>query len=322
MSFLTIELIVVEALFFTDLILNFFVLYQSKSYEREREGKRILAVTARHYIGSWFLLDLLCVLPLHVLVPGWRSNKLTFHLCMAVKFLRIFHVFRLRGSIKYFLRDICAKLPVFSPTAEAMAILLLLFLQTATYFLYLGCGLVVLRTFFVEGQDLKESFYSLLVEDVSFVVLTAATVGNSSIDVPYSVLIFLIVATFLFFGYTMSRMGLFLAKIGTYIEISRLGEDSQIEEIYGLAAYWEGFVRTEKDHNTLDRIVCSIRLYSMGCSKYPSLPQFSSVLGEGRLFKKMVADPFLSFKDRFPYLNKCLDQEALWKIYCSGELRM
>jgi hypothetical protein len=316
------ELLIVEGLFVTDLALNFVVLYDSNSYERDELGCDVLRETSRKYIGSWFLLDLCCVLPWHLIIPQWRTNKLIFHLCMAVKYLRILHVFRLRGSIKYFLRDVCAKLPTFSPTSEAMAILFLLFLQAVTYFLYLGCGLVVLRTFFDQGEDLNESFYSLLVDDISFVVLTAATVGNSSIDVNYLVLILLIVATFLFFGYIMSRMSLFLAKIGTYLQISRLGEDAEIDDIYGLAAYWERYVRTAKDLNTLDRIVCSIRLYSMACSKYPSLPQFSSVLGEGRLFKKMVANPFLSFKQRFPYLDKCLDQESIWKIYCCSELRM
>ena len=319
---MTAELITVELLFFTDLLMSFVVLYDSKSYQKDELGYSVLSKTCRQYIGSWLLLDLFCVIPWHLFIPHWRTNRLIFHLCMAVKFFRILHVVRLRGSVKYFLRDICAKLPVFSPTSEAMAILMLLFLQAVTYFLYLGCSLVILRTFFIDGEDLQDTFYSLLVEDISFVVLTAATVGNSSIDVDYVVLILLIVASFLFFGYTMSRMGLFLTKIGTYLEISRLGEDTDIEEIYGLAAYWEGFVRTAKDLNTLDRIVCSIRLYSMACSKYPSLPQFSSILGEGRLFKKMVADPFLGFKQRFSYLTKCLDQEGIWKIYCSSELRM
>ena len=96
--------ILIDVLFFVDIIVNFFSSYETTGGREETSLKKI----ARNYIGSWFLVDLLATFPTQILekeedASNSDVNKLArlARLPRLYRLLRIMRIFKIIKVFKY-----------------------------------------------------------------------------------------------------------------------------------------------------------------------------------------------------------------------------
>lgn len=241
-----------------------------------------------------------------------------FHITLAAKFLRGVFIFRLHGNVKAMLMRGSERLDsVSSPVRHSVSSLSLLLLHSCTYFITLGCLVACLIQ-----QTEEPSFYTEFLRDTIFVVLSGATVGYSALGGNYGLMVFVMMLSIGFFGVFVGKVRKLMAKLDHLRQISRGVDEQAMDAIRILTGCWGNYVRNARHDRILTRIVQSHQLYLIGQALMPNLNKVSQVTGKGHLFKAVIGSPFEEFESTFSYLEKCIGQDCLLKLYCESELRV
>jgi len=210
---------IIDALFFTDLLMNFISAYYDDEGKLVKEPKQL----AKVYLKSWFLIDLIAVIPLDAIIDGLVEDSTGYSKVRYNLFLRLIRLPRLYRLLRILRINNIAKFIRGTPFLEWLELhsivlrLMTFFIITATLVHIMACiwyfeakldsnpSNWVTRYFFLENTNA-----SLYLTSLYYVISTIATVGYGDIfsgTVPEQILsILLMLLGAGFYSYTVGIM--------------------------------------------------------------------------------------------------------------------
>ena len=178
-------LMIIDAFYIIDVILNFFRAYQSYDDHLIRRTKKIFI----HYFKTWFLFDLIQAFPyfsfLHLLEKK-LSNKYIqinplLYILLLLKIMKLYKMLNDNSTISYFSEILGKNETIDNHGNEIATIFLFLFFLNMTVCIFIFLGLNSNPSWIIKLNIQDEPYLQIYLISTYFVIVTVTTVGYGDI---------------------------------------------------------------------------------------------------------------------------------------------